>query len=134
MKRRFFAFSVCMAVLLASFTGCYSAQKDVTSVPSSSQTVQSGSASATENSVEIRTYDIPEENVQAGTRYVPSPTTGGFWMWTLFIQNYIQAYDPVTKSTIFRVIRQVASIAMHFARLILVRYPGWQSIGAISMP
>ena len=99
MKRRFFAFTVCMAVLLASFTGCYSAQKDVTSVPSSSQTVQSGSASATENSVEIRTYDIPEENVQAGTRYVPSPTTGGFWMWTLFIQNYIQAYDPVTKST-----------------------------------
>ena len=99
MKRRFFAFSVCLAVLLASFTGCYSAQKDVTSFPSSSQTVQSDSGSATENSVEIRTYDIPEENVQAGTRYVPSPTTGGFWMWTLFIQNYIQAYDPVTKST-----------------------------------
>ena len=41
MKRRFFAFTVCMAVLLTSFTGCYSAQKDVTSVPSSSQTVQS---------------------------------------------------------------------------------------------
>lgn len=61
--------------------------------------MQSNSGSATENSVEIRTYDIPEENVQAGTRYVPSPTTGGFWMWTLFIQNYIQAYDPVTKST-----------------------------------
>ena len=99
MKRRFFAFSVCMAVLLASFTGCYSAQKNGPSAPASSQTVQSGSASATENSVEIRTYDIPEENVQAGTRYVPSPTTGGFWMWTLFIQNYIQAYDPVTKST-----------------------------------
>ena len=62
MKRRFLAFWVCMAVLLASFTGCYSAQKDVTSVPSSSQTVQSNSGSATENSVEIRTYDIPEEN------------------------------------------------------------------------
>ena len=99
MKRRFFAFSVCMAVLLAFFTGCYSAQKNGPSVPASSQTVQSDSGSATENSVEIRTYDIPEENVQAGTRYVPSPTTGGFWMWTLFIQDYIQAYDPVTKST-----------------------------------
>ena len=98
MKRRFFAFSVCMAVLLASFTGCYSAQ-DGPSTLSSSQTMQSNSGSATENSVEIRTYDIPEENVQAGTRYVPSPTTGGFWMWTLFIQDYIQAYDPVTKST-----------------------------------
>ena len=99
MKKRFLAFMVCMAVLLASFTGCYSAQKDGPSAPASSQTVQSDSGSATENSVEIRTYDIPEENVQAGTRYVPSPTTGGFWMWTLFIQNYIQAYDPVTKST-----------------------------------
>jgi len=99
MKRRFFAFTVCMAVLLASFTGCYSAQKNGPSAPASSQTVQSDSGSATENSVEIRTYDIPEENVQAGTRYVPSPTTGGFWTWTLFIQNYIQAYDPVTKST-----------------------------------
>ena len=99
MKRRFFAFTVCMAVLLASFTGCYSAQKNGPSAPASSQTVQSDSGSATENSVEIRTYDIPEENVQAGTRYVPSPTTGGFWMWTLFIQDYIQAYDPVTKST-----------------------------------
>ena len=90
---------VCMAVLLAFFTGCYSAQKNGPSAPASSQTVQSDSGSATENSVEIRTYDIPEENVQAGTRYVPSPTTGGFWMWTLFIQDYIQAYDPVTKST-----------------------------------
>lgn len=99
MKKRFFAFSVCLAVLLAFFTGCYSAQKNGPSAPASSQTVQSDSGSATENSVEIRTYDIPEENVQAGTRYVPSPTTGGFWMWTLFIQNYIQAYDPVTKST-----------------------------------
>lgn len=99
MKRRFLAFLVCMAVLLASFTGCYSAQKNGPSAPASSQTVQSDSGSATENSVEIRTYDIPEENVQAGTRYVPSPTTGGFWMWTLFIQDYIQAYDPVTKST-----------------------------------
>ena len=98
MKRRFLAFLVCMAVLLASFTGCYSAQ-DGPSTLSSSQTMQSNSGSAAENSVEIRTYDIPEENVQAGTRYVPSPTTGGFWTWTLFIQNYIQAYDPVTKST-----------------------------------
>ena len=87
MKKRFLAFWVCMAVLLASFTGCYSAQKNGPSAPASSQTVQSDSGSATENSVEIRTYDIPEENVQAGTRYVPSPTTGGFWMWTLFIQN-----------------------------------------------
>ena len=89
MKRRFFAFSVCMAVLLASFTGCYSAKKDGPSTASSAQTAQLGSGSATENSVEIRTYVLPEENVRADSIYVPSPSTGGFWMWTLFIQNYI---------------------------------------------
>ena len=55
MKRRFFAFTVCMAVLLASFTGCYFAQKDGPSVPSSSQTVQAGSGSGAEEPVEIRT-------------------------------------------------------------------------------
>ena len=84
MKKRFLAFMVCMAVLLASFTGCYSAQ-DGPSTLSSSQTMQSNSGSAAENSVEIRTYDIPEENVQAGTRYVPSPTTadGGFRVYAL---------------------------------------------------
>ena len=64
MKRRFLAFLVCMAVLLASFTGCYSAQ-DGPSTLSSSQTMQSNSGSAAENSVEIRTYGIPEENVRA---------------------------------------------------------------------
>ena len=101
MKRRFFAFTVCMAVLLASFTGCYSAQKDVTSVPSSSQTVQSGSASATENSVEIRTYDIPEENVRANIIYVPSPSTGGFWTCAVFNAKTIQAYDPATNTTYY---------------------------------
>lgn len=100
MKRRFLAFLVCMAVLLASFTGCYSAQDGPLTL-SSSQTMQSNSGSATENSVEIRTYDIPEENVQAGTRYVPSPSTGGFWTWAVFTSKTIQAYDPVTRTTYY---------------------------------
>ena len=42
MKKRFLAFMVCMAVLLASFTGCYSAKKDGPSTASSAQTAQSG--------------------------------------------------------------------------------------------
>lgn len=99
MKKRFLAFWVCMAVLLASFTGCYSAQKDVTSVPSSSQTMQSNSGSAAENSVEIRTYGIPEENVRANIIYVPSPSTGGFWTFAVFNASSIQAYDPVTRTS-----------------------------------
>ena len=101
MKKRFFAFTVCMAVLLASFTGCYSAQKDVTSVPSSSQTVQSGSASGAEEPVEIKTYPLPEENVRANIIYVPSPSTGGFWTCAVFNAKTIQAYDPATKTAYF---------------------------------
>ena len=100
MKKRFLAFWVCMAVLLASFTGCYSAQ-DGPSTLSSSQTMQSNSGSATENSVEIRTYDIPEENVRANIIYVPSPSTGGFWTCAVFNAKTIQAYDPATRTTYF---------------------------------
>ena len=100
MKRRFLAFMVCMAVLLASFTGCYSAQ-DGPSTLSSSQTMQSNSGSAAENSVEIRTYVLPEENVRADSIYVPSPSTGGFWTWAVFTSKTIQAYDPVTRTTYY---------------------------------
>ena len=100
MKKRFLAFMVCMAVLLASFTGCYSAQ-DGPSTLSSSQTMQSNSGSAAENSVEIRTYGIPEENVQANIIYVPSPSTGGFWTCAVFNAKTIQAYDPATRTTYF---------------------------------
>ena len=101
MKRRFLAFWVCMAVLLASFTGCYFAQKDGPSVPSSSQTVQAGSGSGAEEPVEIRTYALPEENVRADSIYVPSPSTGGFWTWAVFTSKTIQAYDPVTRTTYY---------------------------------
>ena len=101
MKKRFLAFSVCMAVLLASFTGCYSAQKDGPSMPSSSQTVQSGSGSSAEEPVEIKTYPLPEENVRANIIYVPSPSTGGFWTCAVFNAKTIQAYDPMTKTAYF---------------------------------
>ena len=101
MKKRFLAFMVCMAVLLAFFTGCYSAQKNGPSAPASSQTVQSDSGSGTEESVEIRTYDIPEENVRANIIYVPSPSTGGFWTCAVFNAKTIQAYDPATRTTYF---------------------------------
>ena len=100
MKRRFLAFLVCMAVLLASFTGCYSAQGGPSTL-SSSQTMQSNSGSAAENSVEIRTYGIPEENVRANIIYVPSPSTGGFWTCAVFNAKTIQAYDPATRTTYF---------------------------------
>ena len=101
MKRRFLAFMVCMAVLLASFTGCYSAKKDGPSTASSAQTAQLGSGSGTEESVEIRTYVLPEENVRADSIYVPSPSTGGFWTWAVFTSKTIQAYDPVTRTTYY---------------------------------
>ena len=101
MKKRFLAFWVCMAVLLASFTGCYSAKKDGPSTASSAQTAQLGFVSGTEESVEIRTYVLPEENVRADSIYVPSPSTGGFWTWAVFTSKTIQAYDPVTRTTYY---------------------------------
>ena len=101
MKKRFLAFMVCMAVLLASFTGCYSAKKDGPSTASSAQTAQLGSGSGAEEPVEIRTYALPEENVRADSIYVPSPSTGGFWTWAVFTSKTIQAYDPVTRTTYY---------------------------------
>ena len=100
MKRRFFAFTVCMAVLLASFTGCYSAQDGPLTL-SSSQTMQSNSGSGAEEPVEIKTYPLPEENVRANIIYVPSPSTGGFWTCAVFNAKTIQAYDPATRTTYF---------------------------------
>ena len=98
MKRRFLAFLVCMAVLLASFTGCYSAQDGPLTL-SSSQTMQSNSGSSAEEPVEIKTYPLPEENVQADRIYAPSPSTGGFWTFAVFNASSIQAYDPVTRTS-----------------------------------
>ena len=63
--------------------------------------MQSNSGSAAENSVEIRTYGIPEENVRANIIYVPSPSTGGFWTCAVFNAKTIQAYDPATRTTYF---------------------------------
>ena len=100
MKRRFLAFLVCMAVLLASFTGCYSAQDGPLTL-SSSQTMQSNSGSGAEEPVEIKTYPLPEENVQANIIYVPSPSTGGFWTCAVFNARTIQAYDPATNTTYY---------------------------------
>ncbi len=100
MKKRFLAFWVCMAVLLASFTGCYSAQDGPLTL-SSSQTMQSNSGSGAEEPVEIKTYPLPEENVRANIIYVPSPSTGGFWTCAVFNAKTIQAYDPTTKTAYF---------------------------------
>ena len=103
MKRRFFAFiTVCMAVLLASFTGCYSPQENAPSVPTApTQAAQTESGSGAEEPVEIKTYPLPEENVRANIIYVPSPSTGGFWTCAVFNAKTIQAYDPATRTTYF---------------------------------
>ena len=102
MKRRFLAIFVCMAVLLASFTGCYSPQENAPSVPTApTQAAQTESASGAEEPVEIKTYPLPEENVRANIIYVPSPSTGGFWTCAVFNAKTIQAYDPTTKTAYF---------------------------------
>ena len=122
MKRRFLPFRFAWQCCWLFFTGCYSAQKNGPSAPASSQTVQSDSGSATENSVEIRTYDIPEEKCSGGYQICSvSPQQAAL---DVDIVHAIHIRPPTgdKNQPIFRVIRQVASIAMHFARLILVRY------------
>ena len=100
MKRHFAAIFVCMAVLLASFTGCYSPQENAPSVPTApTQAAQTESGSSAEEPVEIKTYPLPEENVQADRIYAPSPSTGGFWTFAVFNASSIQAYDPVTRTS-----------------------------------
>lgn len=102
MKRHFAAIFVCMAVLLASFTGCYSPQENAPSVPTApTQAAQTESGSGAEEPVEIKTYPLPEENVRANIIYVPSPSTGGFWTCAVFNAKTIQAYDPATKTAYF---------------------------------
>lgn len=100
MKRHFAAIFVCMAVLLASFTGCYSPQENAPSVPTApTQAAQTESGSGAEEPVEIKTYPLPEENVRANIIYAPSPSTGGFWTFAVFNASSIQAYDPVTRTS-----------------------------------
>lgn len=102
MKRHFAAIFVCVAVLLASFTGCYSPQENAPSVPAApTQAAQTESGSGAEEPVEIKTYPLPEENVRANIIYVPSPSTGGFWTCAVFNAKTIQAYDPATKTAYF---------------------------------
>ena len=89
-----------MAVLLASFTGCYSPQENAPSVPTApTQAAQTESGSGAEEPVEIKTYPLPEENVRANIIYAPSPSTGGFWTFAVFNASSIQAYDPVTRTS-----------------------------------
>ena len=80
-------------------TGCYAAPaaesvRQGSTPPESAQPTQPPAAETA-----ITTYPVPEENLLVSINMADSPSTGGFWQWDTFFRPYIQAYDPVTRTT-----------------------------------
>ena len=91
-----------LALLLSGvllLTGCYAAPaaesvRQGSTPPESAQPTQPPAAETA-----ITTYPVPEENLLVSINMADSPSTGGFWQWDTFFRSYIQAYDPVTRTT-----------------------------------
>lgn len=94
MNRRAIWSLLTLILLLTLLSGCYSIQEGGALDAATSEKIPAEADA--EKAMKMRGYDIPTENVLAGLRFVPSSTTGGFWTWTLFMQAYIQGFDPVT--------------------------------------
>ena len=56
-------------------------------------------ACVTDSEIPVTTYPVPEENIRVFGNMAASASTGGFWQWDTFFRPYIQAYDPVTRTT-----------------------------------
>ena len=81
--------------VIAILSGCYAA-------PVSETTEQGGETSGaivTDSEIPVTTYPVPEENIRVFGNMAASASTGGFWQWDTFFRPYIQAYDPVTRTT-----------------------------------
>ena len=91
-----------LALLLSGvllLTGCCAAPaaesvRQGSTPPESAQPTQPPAAETA-----ITTYPVPEENLLVSINMADSPSTGGFWQWDTFFRSYIQAYDPVTRTT-----------------------------------
>jgi len=83
------------AAVIAILSGCYAA-------PVNEATEQGGETSGaivTDSKIPVTTYPVPEENIRTFGNMAASASTGGFWQWDTFFRPYIQAYDPVTRTT-----------------------------------
>ena len=94
-SRRMLSLLLAASAVIAILSGCYAA-------PVSETTEQGGETSGaivTDSKIPVTTYPVPGENVRAFAYMAASASTGGFWQWDTFFRSYIQAYDPVTRTT-----------------------------------
>ena len=94
-SRRMLSLLLAAAAVIAILSGCYAA-------PVSETTEQGGETSGaivTDSEIPVTTYPVPEENIRVFGNMAASASTGGFWQWDTFFRPYIQAYDPVTRTT-----------------------------------
>ena len=94
-SRRMLSLLLAAAAVIAILSGCYAA-------PVNEATEQGGETSGaivTDSKIPVTTYPVPEENIRTFGNMAASASTGGFWQWDTFFRPYIQAYDPVTRTT-----------------------------------
>ena len=94
-SRRILSLLLAAAAAAVILSGCYAA-------PVSETTEQGGETSGaivTDSEIPVTTYPVSEENIRVFGNMAASASTGGFWQWDTFFRPYIQAYDPVTRTT-----------------------------------
>lgn len=94
-SQRMLSLLLAAVAVIAILSGCYAA-------PVNEATEQGGETSGaivTDSKIPVTTYPVPEENIRVFGNMAASASTGGFWQWNTFFRPYIQAYDPVTRTT-----------------------------------
>ena len=94
-SQRMLSLLLAAVAVIAILSGCYAA-------PVNEATEQGGETSGaivTDSKIPVTTYPVPEENIRAFGNMAAYASTGGFWQWDTFFRPYIQAYDPVTRTT-----------------------------------
>ena len=94
-SRRMLSLLLAAAAAAVILSGCYAAPAS----ENIGQGKESSGTPTTGSEISTATYPIPRENVRAFAYMAASASTGGFWQWDTFFQSYIQAYDPVTRTT-----------------------------------
>ena len=94
-SRRMLSLLLAAAAVIAILSGCYAAPVNETT----EQGGETSGAIVTDSEIPVTTYPVPEENIRVFGNMAASASTGGFWQWDTFFRPYIQAYDPVTRTT-----------------------------------
>ena len=94
-SRRMLSLLLAAAAAAVILSGCYAAPAS----ENIGQGKESSGTPTTGSEISTATYPIPRENVRAFAYMAASASTGGFWQWDTFFRPYIQAYDPVTRTT-----------------------------------